>query len=144
MSTLKTFYLWRGNEKTGPHTLAQLREMLKLERVTLQTLAAESDGEEWLPLSTWSELIQPAQSLAAKHPPVQAAQCADAGGAGAHGLAGMLARALGISALLALAISGLLVVLGSMLWAPFMVMVPSVSGYALLLGILAYGFKRCA
>lgn len=73
-SPITLFHVLRADGvQAGPFTIAQLRDELKLGRITWQTLVASQGDEEWLPLSTYDDLMTPravprASSIAHKEP----------------------------------------------------------------------------
>lgn len=57
MTTLTTFHLWQNNQSTGPFTARVVRDMLKAGTINGGTLVARDGDDDWLPLSTFSDLI---------------------------------------------------------------------------------------
>lgn len=53
-------YLCVNEEVIGPLTLFGVMHQLKKGKITWETLAAEEGMDEWLPLSTWADIIEPA------------------------------------------------------------------------------------
>ena len=73
------YYLYLQNEQQGPFTLAQLQSMWHSGGVMGQTLYWEEGLDEWLPLSTMIESLEPprASAIGPAAPEVQTASPAD-------------------------------------------------------------------
>ncbi len=65
MNTLPMLYL-QGEEGAvlGPLTPFQVRDMMRQGKVVWTTLAAQEGDDEWLPLKTFEDLLQPPASSA--------------------------------------------------------------------------------
>ncbi|MBI3798193.1 MAG: DUF4339 domain-containing protein [Deltaproteobacteria bacterium] len=56
------YYLYLNNEQKGPLTLAQLQSMWRSGSITGQTLYWQHGFDEWLPLSTMIESLEPPEA----------------------------------------------------------------------------------
>jgi hypothetical protein len=60
---MNEYYLFENDAQRGPFTLSQLQSMWRIGTITTQTLYCESGFEEWLPLSTMLDLLEPSSQL---------------------------------------------------------------------------------
>lgn len=75
MNSLQTFHVWRDEKSFGPFTPGQLREMLRVGQIKSSTLVAPVGSDEWIPLTTFPEILpasEPAEKPAAAPPPAPA------------------------------------------------------------------------
>ena len=57
-----SLYLCIDNQVSGPLSAFGIRHQIKKGKINWETLAAEEGMDEWLPLSTWADVIEPAAS----------------------------------------------------------------------------------
>lgn len=68
MDTLHTFHIWKNGQSTGPFTVGALQDMLKKGTLSRESLVARVGDEEWLPLSTYADVIDPPRREPVKAP----------------------------------------------------------------------------
>lgn len=68
METLPTFHVWQNSQSQGPFTARVIQDMLKKGTLSHETLVAYQGSGEWVPLSNYSDLIDPPEMQVAKPP----------------------------------------------------------------------------
>ena len=59
---MDAYYIWLNDQQTGPFTIEQLRNMWRIGKINSKLLYWREGGcDEWLPLSTLSDELQPPQ-----------------------------------------------------------------------------------
>jgi hypothetical protein len=61
MDSLHTFHVWQNGQSQGPFTVRVMQDMIKQGTLSRQALVAYRDSEDWVPLSTYADLIDPAK-----------------------------------------------------------------------------------
>jgi hypothetical protein len=59
MDILSTFHVWQNGQSQGPFTLRVMREKLKDGTLSREALVVHGDGGDWVPLSTYADLLDP-------------------------------------------------------------------------------------
>ncbi|MFZ2279509.1 MAG: DUF4339 domain-containing protein [Prosthecobacter sp.] len=59
MDALHTFHVWQNSQSQGPFTARVMQDMLKQGTLSRQALIRYRDGEDWVPLSTYADVIDP-------------------------------------------------------------------------------------
>ncbi len=69
MNDLHTFHVWQSGQSQGPFTVVMMQGMLKEGTLSRETLVAYRGGEDWVPLSTYADVIDPPKMEDVKTPP---------------------------------------------------------------------------
>jgi uncharacterized protein DUF4339 len=137
--SLNIFHIWRNGQSDGPFTVRALQDMLKAGEITHATLVASSGDDDWLPVSTFADVIDAPKQEVQPPPPKEPHE-----GKGLVLDTLTLARCLGRSFLLALTAGIMCVALGVVVSPLFLPLGTQLIGFAILLGVLSYGFKTGA
>ena len=68
MDTLHTFHVWQNSQSQGPFTVRVMQEKLRQGTLSRETLVAYRGSDEWVPLSTYADLIDPPKMEVVKPP----------------------------------------------------------------------------
>jgi hypothetical protein len=68
MSELHTFHVWQNGQSQGPFTVRVMQDMLKAGTLSREALVAYRGGDDWVPLSTYADVIDPPKMEVMKPP----------------------------------------------------------------------------
>lgn len=68
MDTPKTFHVWQNSQSQGPFTIRVMQEKLNQGSLSRETLVAQNGSDEWVPLGSFADLIDPPKMDVIKPP----------------------------------------------------------------------------